>query len=256
MTSGNAAEMSYKDVAEWLRAKIDAGDLARGAQVPSQAEVARDLGVSVGKARQALDELTRQGLISGGQGRPRFVRDRRVLEHYASRSESMARRKDAPADAWFTDVKEQGYEPGYQRPLHRVEIVEASEDIARLLDLEPGAPVVVRRRVRTVDSRPDNLNDTYYDHRMAETFPEIISPKDVPQGIVALMASRGYEQVRYRHELRWRPPTPDEAAALEIPAGVSVLIQMNTGYTKEGPVKVTVTTWPGDSHVLIYEVDA
>jgi GntR family transcriptional regulator len=248
---------SYHEVAAMLRARITSGDLPPGADVPSQADLAAEYGITPGKARMALNLLTTEGLVTAGQGRSRRVRDRRILYHYAAQSESIRRRAGAPADAWMTDVREQGFEPGYLRRQHTVEIVKADETIARALELKPGDLVVVRRRIRTVDGRPDNLNDTYYDHELALQFPEILSPDDVPQGIVALMNERGYTQVRYRHELRWRPPTPEEADRLDIPPhGVSVLVQMNTGYTEERPVKTTVTTWPGDSHVLIYEIDA
>jgi GntR family transcriptional regulator len=250
---------TYHDVAARLREQITSGELPPGAPVPSVRALARDYGTTEGRARQALDKLTNEGLITSGTGKTRFVRDRTILYHYASQAESKRRRVGAPADAWMTDVKEQGMQPGYLWPSHRVEMVEATDDIARLLNLSPGDLVVVRRRIRTVNGRPDNINDTYYDHTIALQFPEILSPHDVPTGVVALMASRGYVQVGYRHELRWRPPTPEEAAALELPPGVAVLVQMHAGYTDEDkrhPVKVTVTTWPGDSHVLIYEVEA
>ena len=48
--------------------------------------------------------------------------------------------------------------------------------------------------------------------------------------------------------------TPEESAALNIPRGVAVLLQTRVGYTAERPVRATVTTWPGDSHVLLYEL--
>jgi hypothetical protein len=33
-------------------------------------------------------------------------------------------------------------------------------------------------------------------------------------------------------------------------------VQTRTGYTKDRPVKVTVTVWPGDRSRLVYELDA
>jgi GntR family transcriptional regulator len=252
MMTTNAAP-SYHEVADALRQQIATGELQPGADVPSQTELAAKYGIGAGTARLALNALVTEGLITAGRGRGRQVRDRRILHVYATQSESMARRADATSDAWMTDVREQGLEPAQEI---KVEILKASPEIARVLELEPGALVVVRRRLRTVNGRPDNLNDTYYDYAFAREFPEILDPADVTQGIVALMAARGHRQVRYTHELRWRPPTPEEAKQLELPPGVAVLIQMNTGYTTERPVKTTVTTWPGDSHVLIYELPA
>lgn len=251
MTANGAS--SYHEVADMLRERITSGELPPGADVPSQAELAGQYGVGQGAARMALSALVTEGLITAGRGRGRQVRDRRPLYVYATRSESMERRADATSDAWMTDIREQGREPGQDI---RVELVKAGPEIGRTLEIDPGALVAVRRRIRTVDGRPDNLNDTYYDHALALEIPEILSPDDVTQGIVALMRERGYVQVRYTHELRWRPPTPDEAQRLELPPGVAVLVQMNTGYTKDRPVKTTVTTWPGDSHVMIYELPA
>lgn len=243
----------YRDIADQLRRAITSGELPPNAPLPSESELAKQHGVSRNTARRVLDQLVNDGLVTGGRGRLRRVRDNRPLTVYAARSESRARRFGADSDAWKSDVRDQGMEPGQDI---KVQIERAGPDIARTLNLEPGALVVVRKRIRTVDGRPDNLNDTYYDHALAAELPEILSPDDVVQGIVALMFERGYEQVRYVHELRWRPPTPDEAARLELPPGVSVLVQFNTGYTKDGPVKTTVTTWPGNNHVLIYELSA
>jgi GntR family transcriptional regulator len=244
---------SFEQLADVLRQQIASGELAPGAAVPSQTELAATYGVGVGTARNALGELVSEGLITGGRGRGRIVRERRILTVYATRSESMARRADATSDAWMTDVREQGLDPAQDI---KVEIIRAGADIARVLELEPDALVVVRRRLRTVSGRADNLNDTFYPMDLAQEMPELMNPADITQGGVAFMRERGYVQVRYVHELTWRPPTPDEVARLELRKGVSVLIQRNTGYTAERPVKCTETTWPGDSHMIVYELSA
>jgi GntR family transcriptional regulator len=172
---------------------------------------------------------------------------------YASRSESAERRTAAASDAWVTDVEEQGRKPDQAIT---VEMVQASADIARWLQVDEGQVVVVRRRVRTIDGEPDNLCDSHYPMDLTAQVPEILNPADVPQGVIRVMRERGYEQVRYVDELRWRPATPEESAALNIPRGVTVLVQARVGYTADRPVRVTVTTWPGDSHVLLYELPA
>jgi GntR family transcriptional regulator len=133
---------------------ITSGELAPGAAVPSQAEVAARFGVSSGTARLALEELVNEGLVTGGRGRGRRVRDRSPLVVYASRSESAERRTAAASDAWVTDVEEQGRKPDQAIT---VEMVQASADIARWLQVDEGQVVVVRRRVRTIDGEPDNL---------------------------------------------------------------------------------------------------
>jgi GntR family transcriptional regulator len=201
----------------------------------------------------ALEALVGEGLISAGRGRGRRVRDRQPLVVYASRSESRDRRVTAGSDAWVSDVEEQGKEPGQ---VITVEIVQASPVIARLLEIGESELVAVRRRVRTINGSPDNINDTFYPMNLAQEIPEILNPADVATGVIALMAQRGHVQVRYTDELTWRQPTPDEVERLDLPRGVAMLVQTRAGYTEERPVKVTVTAWPGDSHIMIYELPA
>jgi len=252
MTETRAAA-SYHDIASALRRDITSGELAPGAAVPSQAAVAARFGVSGGTARLALDELVNEGLITGGRGRGRRVRNRSPLVVYASRSESAKRRAAAASDAWVTDVEEQGRKADQAIT---VEIVQASADIARWLEVGEGQVVAVRRRIRTIDGEPDNLCDSYYPMDLAQEVPEILNPADVPQGVIRVMREHGYEQVRYVDELRWRPATPEESTALNIPKGVAVLVQTRVGYTADRPVRATVAIWPGDSHVMIYELPA
>jgi GntR family transcriptional regulator len=115
--------------------------------------------------------------------------------------------------------------------------------------------VVVRRRVRKVDGEPHNLADTYYPMDIAEGTP-IMYPDDVKPGVNALLRDMGYEQVRFVDELEWRMPTPAETDQLEIPVGVPVLIHTRTGFTIDRPVRVVVTTWPGDRARMVYELPA
>jgi DNA-binding GntR family transcriptional regulator len=51
-------------------------------------------------------------------------------------------------------------------------------------------------------------------------------------------------------------PTPQEAQALQIAGGVPVLFTLRTGYDAAGtPVALYWGVWPGDRHVLDYDVD-
>jgi GntR family transcriptional regulator len=252
MTSA-AAATSYHQVADAIRRQIAGGELAPGTVLPSESELGRQHGVSRATARLALIQLVNEGLVTGGQGRKRTVRDRAPLMVYASRSESVERRTAAGVDAWVTDVGEQGHEPSQAIT---IEVVQANADIARWLEINEGDLVAVRRRPRFVDGQPANMSDSYYPMDLAQEIPELMNPADVPQGVIALMRERGHAQVRYIDELRWRPPTPDESARLDLAAGVAVLIQARTGHTANRPVRCTVTVWPGDSHVMIYELPA
>ena len=73
-TSSRGAEPSYRIIATDLRAKIESGELAPGALLPSEAELTSQYGVSRGTTRQAFLELQAAGLIDAVQGKGRFVK--------------------------------------------------------------------------------------------------------------------------------------------------------------------------------------
>jgi GntR family transcriptional regulator len=150
------------------------------------------------------------------------------------------------------DASDQGRQAGQ---LISVAIEAAPAAVASRLHLPEGEPVAVRRRLRTVNGEAHNLNDTYYPRSIAEG-TAIMLPADVTQGTIALMRDLGYVQVRYTDELEARMPTPDQAQRLAIPAGVPVMVQYRTGFTESGPVKLTITVWPGDRSRLVWEFGA
>ena len=72
----------YRQVKEALVARIADGRWAPGAMVPSEGQVALDLGVSQGTVRKAMDEMTAESLLIRRQGRGTFVAmldDARIL---------------------------------------------------------------------------------------------------------------------------------------------------------------------------------
>ena len=246
----------WADIAAGLREAIIAGTYKPGDTLPAEHDLAASYGVSRDTVRRALNRLTQEGLLTPGRGRlGRQVRKSKPITFQAFRSESGERVEERRAqgrDAWVTDVADQGREAGQAIS---VAMDEADSDIASRLGVPEGELVVVRRRVRTIDGVPHNLNDTYYLREIAEGTP-IMHPADVTQGTTALLRDLGHPLVRVRDTLDTRMPTPDEAGELLIPPGVPVLIHTRTGYTAERAIKVTVTVWPGDRTSLEYEFPA
>ncbi|MEW1843231.1 GntR family transcriptional regulator [Nonomuraea angiospora] len=252
MPAGSDPRALYERVADTLRTSIERGELAPGNTVPPEQELADRHGVSRQTVRQALQQLTNEGLLSSGRGRGRTVRSQTRLRWRLSHFEHRASHR-ADADAWAAEVQDQGRVP-LQEVSVGLEI--PPKAVAERLNLDPDQDiVVVRRRVRYVDDVPFQLADSYFPEDLARG-TALMRPKNVsaPGG---LLASIGHPQRRLVDEIQVRMPTRDESARLGLPAGTPVAEHMRTGYDAEGrPVRVMVTVAPGDRHTLVYELDA
>lgn len=68
------AEPLYREIARALTSAIDAGRYPAGTRLPAETTLARQLGVSRGTLRQALELLRREGRIESVRARGNFVR--------------------------------------------------------------------------------------------------------------------------------------------------------------------------------------
>src|SRR3990170_1428220 len=64
----------YRAIVEALAEDFAAGELRRGARLPTHRDLAETLGVTVGTVSRAYAEAARRGLVSGEVGRGTFVR--------------------------------------------------------------------------------------------------------------------------------------------------------------------------------------
>ena len=72
------AEPAWAQIEAQLAERIESGGLQAGERLPPERELARSLGVSRMTVRQALDALSRRGLVERGVGRGTFVRGHAV----------------------------------------------------------------------------------------------------------------------------------------------------------------------------------
>ncbi|MFI1091930.1 GntR family transcriptional regulator [Streptomyces sp. NPDC020917] len=239
----------YMQLADKLRAKIGT-EIQPGDTMPSERSLSETYSASRNTVRLGLQRLVSEGLISPSQGRGYIVNRQDVLVYNASKSEEKDRRISAGVDAWVQDIREQGRNPSQQIT---VGIEKADPLIADKLNLEPGDLLLVRRRVRYVDEQPWSTEDSYYPHELVRDTP-IAEPADIPQGVIAYMATIGHAQVRYVDDVSATMPNPKQADLLSMDPGVPLLVRMRVGYTTDRPVRVTVTVMPTDRNVLRYEL--
>jgi GntR family transcriptional regulator len=65
----------HEQVRALILSRIERGDWSAGAPIPPEVELARELGVSIGTVRKALDQLARDRILVRERGRGTFVKD-------------------------------------------------------------------------------------------------------------------------------------------------------------------------------------
>jgi GntR family transcriptional regulator len=262
MTDPQSDRPAYRQVADRLRPPIESGEWPAGYKLPSESQLMAQFGVSRVTVRLAVGALRAEGLILTRQGRGSFVRDREANKRISStRYQQDARyakgRVAEPATAFGSggadDRNRYRLERGFREE-------RANQQVADLLGLTVGEAVLERRYVYYVDERPEQLCTSYLAMDLVRDTP-VADPANEPWpgGTVAQLASLGQAVTRVTESVRARMPSPDEASALRISAGVPVLVvtrRMFSGTERDQPVEAAVeVVLPADRIVLDYVVD-
>ncbi len=214
--------------------------------LPSEAELMAEFAMSRTTVRTALTTLVNEGLLTSASGVGYFVKK---FEHFEyGPQEDFNRDAVIPESLAISGTKRR------LDPLQRTEVslVIADDDNARRLGVEVGTVVVVRRRVRSVDGVPFQLNDSYYPLDVVQGTAAML-PEDVPHGVNKLLAEHGFAQVRALDEIWIRMPTPEEISRLGLGPGTPVAEHIITGITAEDRVvRVARVILPGDRNVIAY----
>ncbi|MEV7807545.1 GntR family transcriptional regulator [Microbispora sp. NPDC088329] len=155
------------------------------------------------------------------------------------------------ADAWAEEAALHGH-TGTHR-LGEVGEQPAPKDVAERLQLTPGDPVVVRRRIVLLDERPVELADSYYPAAIARG-TQLAEPRKVAGGAVVLLAELGYEPRHAEEDVYARPASEDERHALGLNEHGWVLVLTRTLRADNGkPIEVSVMKMNPQGRYLRYE---
>ncbi|MFR9801722.1 GntR family transcriptional regulator [Pseudonocardia sp. RS010] len=242
----------YRQIADQLRAAIDAGDLRPGDRLPSEAELTRHYSVARMTARQAIQELRGEGRVVAEHGRGVFVRTPAPVRRLAS--DRFARKhREAGQAAFLAEADKAGAAPG----VDQIEIthVPASPQVRERLRLGE-EEVLARSRRYLLDGRPIEVAVSYLPRSIADGTP-IVEPNPGPGGIYARLEDAGHVLDHFTEEVTARMPTNDERRRLELPDGVPVLVVVRTAFDTEGtPVEVCDTVKAAPAYVLEYDFPA
>ncbi|MFD9564390.1 UTRA domain-containing protein [Streptomyces sp. NPDC059994] len=156
-------------------------------------------------------------------------------------------------DVWGKEAASQGRSGG-QRILFAGRSP-APDAVAATFSLEPGAPVVLRRRLILLDDVPVELADSYWPLGVA-TGTALASPGKVKGGAPTLLAELGYTPADIQEAVRTREATKEERESLQMTdpnEWVLTLHRVITG-DKGQPYEVFVSVSPGRFGQLNYSM--
>lgn len=244
---------TYRQIADRLRDSILSGDLIEGGQLPSERALMDSYGAARGTVRQAIGLLRSEGLIEVTHGRGGFVRRRPPVKRLAH--DRFARRhREAGKGAYNVELETSGRTGDVE--VLEIGPVAAPPEIAERLRCASGERLLVRRRRYWAEGQPMELAASYLPWELVEGTR--ITEKDTgPGGIYARLEEIGQRLDRFVEEVSSRMPTPEEAKALRLTAGIPVFLLVRTAYTVDGrAVEVCDTTMAADRYVLVYELPA
>jgi GntR family transcriptional regulator len=214
----------YRQVKDVLLKRIAEGVWAAGGALPSEPDIAADLGVSHGTVRKALDELAAENLVVRRQGKGTFVArhdEARILFQFFKLIPDSGERR-------FPDSRILG-----------VEVREADAEGARILALRKGARVVALERVRSLAERICIVERIVLPKAL---FPGI-EKRDLPNNLYELYrAEFGVTITRATERLKAVAAGRREAKHLDVAVGAPLLAIDRTALAIDGaPVEWRVS---------------
>jgi GntR family transcriptional regulator len=220
----------YRQVKDVLVRRIADGVWAAGGALPSEPDIAADLGVSHGTVRKALDELAAENLVVRRQGKGTYVArhdEERILFQFFKLIPDTGGRR-------FPDSRILG-----------VEVREAYADAARILNLRKGTRVVAIERVRMLADRVCIYERIVLPKAL---FPGI-EKRDLPNNLYELYrAEFAVTIARATERLKAVAASRREAKHLDVAVGTPLLAVDRTALAIDGaPVEWRVSLCRTDS---------
>lgn len=236
------ASVGYGEIAAHYRKQIQDGVLKPGDTMPSMRQVCEKFGVAQTTANRAFRQLKSEGLTLPKAGVGTIVA--------GALSNNIAQRVALHASTG------KALGAGESSKILEIGTVGADELVAPRLDVAPGTPVHVRRRVVSRGGVPVHVSSSFYPAYVIAVTPELTQPVSTG-GSRELAAERlGIPQERVLEEVTSRHATEDEKAVLGLSADkVPVTQVVRTVYLADGRVVEVAVKVAGGATILRWSSD-
>ena len=247
-----AQQPMYQQIAEDLRAQIESGQLAPGAQLPTELELRDQYSSSRNTIRDAIKRLTSQGLVETRPGQGTFVTPR--VDPFVSQLSGDPQKSGSieSSISYKSEVNRRNRTAMVTKP--RVEIQVPSAEVTRQLRVPPDTQVVSRHESRHIDDIPWSLQTSFYPMDfITKGATHLLMAEDIKGGAVRYLEDTiGIKQVGYTDWITARVPDKTEQSFFSLAHDATVFEIFRTGFDQTGtPLRVTVTVWPADRNQFI-----
>lgn len=240
----------YAQIAEIIRGRIEDGTYPSGSTLPSEPALATELKVSRVTVNKAITLLRSTGLVRVRRGSGTFVRslpriNRDAQKRYAQRDQGSG----------AAEVEARQLQLRSRTDYGEIGRTKAPAEVARLLGLKPGDPVLVRRRVLHANDEPTQIADSYYPWRLVKDSKELLRADAGRGGSYGRLADLGYGPTRFSEDVAVRLPDEHEQRVLDLESTQPVFEVWHAAYAGDRPVEVSVHVLPGYLWTLRYRWD-
>ena len=217
MLKQDAITPLYVQLMEELETSIRNGVYKPGDKIMTEAEMAKEYGVSLITVRKAVGSLMEKGLVMRKQGKGTFVTKPKY-------SRNMKKLQS------FTEMCEQmGVKPGAQVLENR--LIMADKKVADRLGIEPGSNVVYISRLRLADGEPVQVEKSYFPLKYAFLLEEDLNNGSMFE---CLKEKAGAKVASSEKMIELCRATAEEAALMDVKKGDYLLFVKSTAYDENG----------------------
>ena len=238
MLKQDAITPLYVQLMEELETSIRNGVYKPGDKIMTEAEMAKEYGVSLITVRKAVGSLMEKGLVVRKQGKGTFVTKPKY-------SRNMKKLQS------FTEMCEQmGVKPGAQVLENR--LIMADKKVADRVGIEPGSNVVYISRLRLADGEPVQVEKSYFPLKYAFLLEEDLNNGSMFE---CLKEKAGAKVASSEKMIELCRATAEEAALMDVKKGDYLLFVKSTAYDENGePMYAGIQLINGDRFSLyVYE---
>ena len=228
----------YYQIEEWLRGQIARGELKPGDMLEAEIALSEQLGVSRLTLRQALNNLTNDGLLIRKRAKGTFIAPPRSKitfqrEHLLGVTEVVT--------AEGQEVRSQVLEQ---------KLIPAAGTLLEELKLTTQDMVILIRRLRSIGKEPIVIETTCHPY---ELFPELLQMNLTDASIYSILEEVYHARPRGALDsFVASVASKEEAQLLEIDPGAPVMRFQRTGYNQEGqPIEFTRSVYRADRYQFV-----